>query len=86
MTGSFGEVRALLAAASESLGSAFEHAGAARRRLHDAVGVLAGLDALGQHREPLVPVELRRAEEELERGLGLIGLGVAAVADIDARI
>ena len=51
----------------ERLGEALAHAATARDRLVDAVGVLSDLD--GQHSEPLVPPELRRAGDELERGL-----------------
>ncbi|WP_219413085.1 hypothetical protein [Pseudonocardia nigra] len=79
-----GEIRIALAGVAEQIGSAYQHAGQARARIADAVAVLSGLD--GQHSEPLVPVELRRAAEELERGLGLITSGAAAVADIDARL
>ena len=46
--------------------------------------MLSDLD--GQHSEPLVPPELRRAGDELERGLHLISSGAAAVADIGARL
>jgi hypothetical protein len=44
------------------------------------------LDGLGEHREPLVPVELRRATDELDRGLGFIGAGEQRVAEIAARL
>ncbi|OZM81997.1 hypothetical protein [Pseudonocardia sp. MH-G8] len=79
-----GEIRVVLAGVAEQLGSAYQHAGVARDRIADAVAVLDGLDP--QHSEPLVPVELQRAAEELDRGLGFISGGVAAVADIDARL
>jgi hypothetical protein len=78
------EVRFVLAGVAEQLGSAYQHAGLARTRIADAVAVLDGLGE--QHSEPLVPAELRQAAEELERGLGLISGGAAAVADIDARL
>jgi hypothetical protein len=79
-----GDVRIVLAGVAEQIGSAYQHAGLARARIADAVAVL---DGLGEHHsEPLVPVELRRAVDELERGLGLISGGAAAVADIDARL
>jgi len=81
---SLGEIRVVLAEVAEQLGSAYQHAGMARARIADAVAVLARLGE--QHSEPLVPVELRRAADELERGLGLISGGAAAVADIDARL
>lgn len=78
------EVRFVLAGVAEQIGSAYRHAGLARVRIADAVAVLDGLGE--QHSEPLVPAELRQAAEELERGLGLINGGAAAVADIDARL
>jgi hypothetical protein len=80
---SLAEVRAVLAEVGDRLGEALGHAGVARERLVDAVGVL---DGLGEHSEPLVPAELRRAEQELEEGLRLIHGGVVAVADIGARL
>ena len=46
--------------------------------------MLSGLG--GQHSEPLVPAELRRAGDELDRGLELISGGVAVIADIEARL
>jgi hypothetical protein len=79
-----GEVRAVLAAVTEQLGSAYQQAGIARARIDDAVAVLDGLGE--QHSEPLVPPELLQAAEELERGLGLINGGASVVADIDARL
>jgi hypothetical protein len=79
-----GEVRAVLAAVTEQLGSAYQQAGIARARIADAVAVLDGLGE--QHSEPLVPAELRQAADELERGLELITGGASAVADIDARL
>ena len=82
--GDLGEIRAVLAGVAEQLGSAYAQAGVARARIADAVAVLDGLGV--QHSEPLVPAELRQAEEELDRGLGLITGGASAVADIDARL
>jgi len=79
-----GEVRAVLAGVAEQLGSAYQQAGVARARIADAVAVLDGLGE--QHSEPLVPVELLQAAEELERGLGLITGGASVVSDIDARL
>lgn len=84
MTDSLADVRAVLAAVADQIGSADGHARLARARIADAVAVLTELGA--QHSEPLVPVELRRADEELERGLGLIAGSAAAVADIGARL
>jgi hypothetical protein len=84
MTDSLGELRALLAEVEERLREALGYAGAARARLADAVGVLSSLD--GQHREPLVPPELRRAGDELDQGLRLISGGAAVVAEIGARL
>jgi hypothetical protein len=79
-----GEIRLALAGVVEQIGSGYEHADIARARITDAVAVLSDLGE--QHSEPLVPVELRRAAEELERGLRLISSGAAVVADIDARL
>jgi hypothetical protein len=79
-----GDVRVALAGAAEQIGTAHRHAGVAQARLADAAAVLDGLGE--EHSEPLVPGELRRAVDELERGLGLISGGAAAVADIDARL
>ena len=53
-------------------------------RLSDALGLLTALD--GQHSEPLVPPELRRAGDELDHGLRLISSGAAVVADIGTRL
>ena len=74
----------MLVGVSEQLGSAYEHAGVARDRIADAVAVLDGLGE--QHSTPLLPPELVRAAEELERSIGFITGGVAAVADISARM
>ncbi|GAA1241464.1 hypothetical protein GCM10009609_01220 [Pseudonocardia aurantiaca] len=79
-----GEIREVLAGVTEQLGSAYQHAEAARDRIADAVAVLDGLGE--QHTTPLLPPELVRAADELERGLAFITGGVAAVADISARI
>jgi len=84
VTDSLGELRAVLAEVGERLGEALGYADAARERLADAVGVLSGLD--GGHSEPLVPPELRRAGDELDRGVQLIHGGVSAVAAIGARL
>ncbi|HEY0816719.1 MAG TPA: hypothetical protein VGE11_25860 [Pseudonocardia sp.] len=77
------EVRAMLLGAVEQIGTARQHAGVARGRIDDAVGVLVGL---GEHREPLVPPELQRAADVLDRGLALIGAGENTVADLAARL
>ena len=73
----------MLLGAVEQIGNARACAGVARGRIADAVGVLAGL---GEHREPLVPPELSRAAEELDRSLTLIGAGERTVADIAGRL
>jgi hypothetical protein len=79
-----GELRLALAGVAEQIGAAYQQAGFARARIADAVALL---DELGQqHSEPLVPPALRRAADELDRGLALISGGAAAVADIDARL
>jgi hypothetical protein len=84
VTDSLGELRAALAGVGERLGEALGYAAIARDRLSDALGLLTALD--GQHSEPLVPPELQRAGDELDNGLRLISTGVAAVADIGARL
>ena len=84
MTGSLGDVRAVLAAVAEQLSSAQQHTGLARERIIDAVRVL---DALGEHHSrPLVPRELHLAAEKVERSLDMINAGAMAVADLDARL
>jgi hypothetical protein len=77
------EVRAMLLGAVEQIGNAHQYASVARGRIDDAVGVLVGL---GEHREPLVPPELRRAADVLDRGLALIGAGENTVAELAARL
>lgn len=74
----------MLAGVVEDLGSAYRQAGVARERIADAVAVL---DELGQqHSTPLLPPELVRAADELDRGLGTISGASAAVAEISARM
>lgn len=82
--GELGEIRAALAGVAAQIGSAYEQACIARTRIADAVAVLSELGE--QHSEPVIPDELRRAADELERGLGLISTGAAVVADIDTRL
>ena len=84
MTDSLGELRAVLMEVRERLDTALGYAATARDRLSDALGLLSDLD--GQHSEPLVPPELRRATDELDRGLQLISGGASVVADIGARL
>jgi hypothetical protein len=84
MTESISEVRAALAAVSESLGTADRHARFARERLEEAVALLTALD--GEHSESLVPSQLHRASEALDHGLAAIGGGRDAVAVLDARL
>lgn len=84
MTGSLDEVRATLYAVLELLTSAQQHAGVARTKIEDAVGMLSVLGE--QHSEPLPPPQLVRASERLQDGLGLIGSGAQLVADIGARL
>ncbi len=83
MTG-LDEVRAALAGVVEQVRSAHRQAAVAQAQIGDAVAVLTRLGE--QHHESLVPVELRRAADELERGLGLIDAGAGLVADIEARL
>jgi hypothetical protein len=81
---SVAEVRSLLAAAVEQLGSAMQFAGLARSRIVEAVAVLDGLGQ--QHSESVLPPELPKAVDELDRAVRLISGGATAVADIDARL
>ncbi|MDT7581080.1 MAG: hypothetical protein QOK35_2344 [Pseudonocardiales bacterium] len=84
MTDSIGDVRAVLATATQSLDTAYQHARAARGLLGEAVAVLGELD--GQHSESLVPPQLMKATDELDHGLAAIGSGRDAVADLEARL
>ncbi len=84
MTDSLGDLRAVLAEVEERLADALGYADTARARLADAAGVLSDLD--GQHSEPLVPPQLRRAGDQLDHGLRLISGAAAAVAAIGARL
>jgi hypothetical protein len=84
LTGGLGDVRAALAEVEDGIGAAVAHAGVARQRIADAIDLLADLDA--QHSSSLVPPELRRAADTLDTGLHLMTGGVAAVADIGARL
>ena len=69
VTDSLGELRAVLAGSGSGSGTA-RVCRAARARLADARG--RAHRAGGAAPEPLVPPELRRAADELDRGLGLI--------------
>lgn len=84
MTGSLEEVRAVLHHVLELLAGAQQHAGVARGRIEEAVGLFTELGE--QHAEPLPPPALVRASERLEDGLGLIGRGAQLVTDIGARL
>lgn len=84
MTESIADVRAALAAVSDSLGSADQHARFARARIEEAVAVLTDLDR--EHSESLVPPELRRAGEQLDHGLAAINGSRDAVMDLNARL
>jgi hypothetical protein len=84
VTDSLGEVRVALAAVAEHIGSAYQYAGVARARIAESVAVLTRLSE--QHPDSLVPVELLRAADELDRGLGLISGGGVVVSDIEARL
>lgn len=84
MTGSLGDVRQELAGVAACLQDAYGHAAAARARLDEAVAALTELGR--EHSEPLLPPELTKALGELDRSLGLISGGAAAVAELDARL
>ncbi len=84
MSGSIGEIRAILTGVAERLASAREYSGIARGHLTEAAGVLTELGEL--HGQPLAPPELLAAVEELDRGLGLMGSGYEVVVGIGARL
>ena len=77
-------MRAALAAVSESLCTADQHARYALDRIEEAVAVLTDLDR--EHSESLVPAELRRASEQLTHGLTVINGGRDAVVGLGARL
>lgn len=83
-SGSLGDVRAELAAASERAAAAAQLVGLARARVADAIAVLTAME--GQHSEPLLPEQWSRAREQLERVLEQLNAGAMVVADIDARM
>ena len=74
----------MLVEVAERLGEALGHAG--DRPASGSPTRSACSATSTEHSEPLVPPELRRAGDELERGLHLISGGAAAVADIGARL
>jgi hypothetical protein len=84
VTGSLDEVRAGLLLVAERLAAADQFARRAGTLLDDALAELPR--ASEQHSESLVPVQLRRARDELDRGLGLVNAGSMAVSDIEARL
>jgi hypothetical protein len=84
VTGSLDEVRAGLLLVAERLAAADQFARRAGTLLDDALAELTRVSE--QHSELLVPVQLRRARDELDRGLGLVNAGSMAVSDIEARL
>jgi hypothetical protein len=84
VTGSLDEVRAGLLLVAERLAAADQFARRAGTLLDDALAELTRVSE--QHPESLVPVQLRRARDELDRGLGLVNAGSMAVSDIEARL
>lgn len=84
MSGSLGDLRAVLAEVSSRLYAAHTAARSAQQRISEAVTLLADLDQ--SHHESLVPPELPKADQELTRGLGLITGGAEAVAAVEARL
>jgi hypothetical protein len=84
VTGSLDEVRAGLLLVAERLAAADQFARRAGTLLDDALAELTRVNE--QHSESLVPVQLRRARDELDRGLGLVNAGSMAVSDIEARL
>lgn len=74
----------MLIAVAEDVRTAYALADRARAGIVDAVAVL---DQLGtQNAQPLPPPQLRRAADELERGLGVLAAGASAVSDLAARL
>jgi hypothetical protein len=84
VTGSLDEVRAGLLLVAERLAAADQFARRAGTLLDDALAELTRVSE--QYSESLVPVQLRRARDELDRGLGLVNAGSMAVSDIEARL
>jgi hypothetical protein len=84
VTGSLDEVRAGLLLVAERLAAADQFARRAGTLLDDALAELTRVSE--KHSESLVPVQLRRARDELDRGLGLVNAGSMAVSDIEARL
>jgi hypothetical protein len=78
------EVRAGLSEVSERLHAAYRCVVTAQQRLAEATALLAELDRA--HHDVLVPPQLRRADQELERGLGMILGGAESVTAIEARL
>lgn len=74
----------MLAGVAEDVRTACALAGQARTGLDDAVSVLAALGE--QNSQPLPPPQLRRAVDELARGLGLMYAGLDKVSDIATRL
>jgi hypothetical protein len=84
VTGSVEEVRAGLLAVAERLVAASQYARQAGTLLDDAIAELTRLSE--QHSESLVPAELQRARDELDRGLEFVNAGSVAVGDVEARL
>jgi hypothetical protein len=84
VTGSVEEVRAGLLVVSERLVAAHQYARQAGTLLDDAIAELTRLSE--QHSESLVPAELQRARDELDRGLEFVNAGTVAVGDVEARL
>ena len=81
---SLDEVRTVLHGVVEQVRAAHALADTARTGIAEA---LAALERLGaQNGQPLPPPQLVRAVDELDRGIGLIRAGDAAVTDITARL
>ncbi len=84
MTFSVYEIRAVLAEVNDRLGAAHQATRTAKTSIGQAIALLAELDR--HHHDSLLPDELRRADEELTRGLASISGGADAVAAIDSRL
>jgi hypothetical protein len=83
-TFSVAEIRAVLAEVSDRLGAAYQSTRTAQASISQAIALLTDLDR--HHDESLLPDELRRADDELTRGLASISGGADVVATIDSRL
>jgi hypothetical protein len=84
MIQSVAEIRAVLAEVNDRIGAAYQSTRTAQASIAQAIALFAELDR--HHHDSLLPDELRRADDELGRGLASISSGADAVAAIDSRL